>query len=238
MSSPYLDKWERELSGFARYIIAAVFSLFFLFYEYAVISRTCADSYLRQGRAYAQKARLFSDSLLVEKTILYQEALSFLKQSIASNPMSPVPYYEYGELLLEIGSAPSLRKSANLEVLGISDDRQEEFYNKALRYYRCAVLRDPFCGIYHQRLGHAYAQVADYAMAEKEFVSALLVDADNISIHLYLAYYYSVRKDRQNYEYHLNKVISLYNASLRGGGPLSDMVRVYFKSINREELIQ
>lgn len=238
MSSLYLDKWERKLSGAAGYAIAVAIFLFFMVYEYAVISRARADSFLRQGRARVQKARVFSDTLLVEKSLLYQESLVSFKRSIASNPLSPAPYYEYAQTLLEIGSSPLLRKSVNPQVVGVDTDRQEEFYSKALRYYRYAVLWDPFCGIYHQRLGDVYARLLDYGMAEKEFDAALLVDADNISIHLYLTYYFSMRTEREKYEYHLNKVISLYNATLKGGGPLSDMVRAYFKSINREDLLQ
>lgn len=237
MSSLYLDKWERQLNGFAAAAAAVVLCAFFC-YEYAVVSRARAESSLRQGRQRIVKARGFSDRFLVEKSLLYQEGLVLFKRSIALNPLSSVPYYEFAETIVEIGSAHALRRAVNPELIGLTGDRKEDYFAKALRYYDHAVERDPFCGIYHQRLGHVYSLLAEYAQAQKEFAAAVMVDPQNVSIHLYLADYYSRRKEPKLHEYHLGKVISLYNATLKGGGPISEMVRQYFKSINREELIQ
>ncbi len=237
MSSLYLDKWEKQLNGFSAAAAIAVLCIF-LCYEYAVVSRARAESFLKYGRGRIVKARGFSDQLLVEKSLLYQEGLVFFKRSIASNPLSPAAYYEFAETIVEIGSAHALRRAVSPDVIGLTGDRKEDYFAKALRYYNHAVERDPFCGLYHQRLGHVYSLLAEYPRADKEFAAAVTVDAQNVSIHLYLAHYYSQRKEPKLYEYHLTKVISLYNATLKGGGPISEMVREYFKSINREELIQ
>jgi len=132
--------------------------------------------------------------------------------------------------VLDLGSLRQAAGEKNLSLIEL-----------ARRNYVAALKLDPTNAIYHQRLGSIYEKLSSDIQAEKEFKKAVLLDSQNVSIHLYLTQYYLSRNKESEFNYHLGRVVELYKLALTGGGPmerLGNMVRQYLESIKQEELVK
>jgi tetratricopeptide (TPR) repeat protein len=235
MPNPYLNNWQRDLSRKESLILVGLFILLFVYYEYLLFSRLSAESYLRQGLHYSEEGRSTPKEMLIKKSLFYQGALKSFKRSLELNPYDARSYIEYGQIIAQIADDSDLNNSLDI---GTKKDEKGGLYNLAKSYYEEAVLKEPANAVYHQRLGSIYDRLSETEKAEREFRKAVLLDPQNVTIHLYLSQYFLSKNQESNFLYHLDKVVQLYNASLRGGGPLKNMVYDFLKSINREDLIR
>jgi len=238
MPHPHLNNWQRDLSRKESLILVALFILLFMYYEYLLFSRLSAERYLGQGLYYLQEGRSTSKEMLLKKSLFYQNALKSFKRSLKLNPYNADPYYEYGQIITEIADDSELSNSLDI---GIKKDENRGLYNLAKPYYEEAILKEPANAIYHQRLGSIYDKLSETQEAEREFRKAVLLDPQNVTIHLYLSQYFLSKNKQSDFLYHLDKVVQLYKASLGGGGPLEtlqSMVCDFLKRINREDLVR
>jgi tetratricopeptide (TPR) repeat protein len=237
MSYPYLNNWQRGLSRKGSLIFIGLFIFLFMCYEYILFSRLSAEIYYNQGLYYSEKARSAPREILFKKSLFYQDALKLFKRSLDLNPYDARLFFECGQIITEMADDSELRSSVDIKIIGKQEEGFVGLYNLAKSYYEKAISREPTNAIYHQRLGSICDKLSDMQGAEKEFRKALLLDPQNISIHLYLSQYF-LSKDRQaDFLYHLDKVVQLYKAGLRGG-LLSNMVGDFLQQINREDLIR
>ena len=186
-----------------------------------------------------EKGRSTPKEMLLEKSLFYQNALKLFKRSLRLDPYDADPYFECGQIIAEIADDSELSGSLDMVT---KEDGGRGAYNLAKSYYEEAILKGPANAIYHQGLGSIYDKLSETQESEREFRKAVLLDPQNVTIHLYLSQYFLSQNKESDFLYHLDKVVQLYNKSgMRGGGPLghlADMVRDFLKRINREDLIR
>jgi len=240
MAHPYLNSWQIDLSKKKAFILIIILFFAFMYYGYLVFLRFFADKYYSEGVYYSEEARAVPIENLVEKSIFYQNALKLLSKSLRLNHHDARPYFEYGQIVAEIAGDGDLRDSLDIKRLGIQNGGEKALYSLASSYYKEAIAREPTNAIYHQKLGHVYNKLSDSPEeAEKEFKKAILLDPQNISIHLYLSQYYLSKGKDTDFNFYLNKVVSLFNHGAGdGAGIFSAMIGDFLKRINREELIR
>jgi len=236
MPNPHLDNWQRDISRKESLILVALFCLLLVYYEYLLFSRLSAESCLRQGLHYLEEGRSVPKEMLLKKSLFYQNALKLFKSSLKLNPYDASLYSACGQIIAEIADDNELNGSLDT---GIKKDEKKELYVLAKSYYEEAVLKEPANAIYHQGLGSIYDKLSDTEEAEREFRKAVLLDPQNVTIRLYLSQYFLSKNKQSDFLYHLDKVVQLYNAGMRGGGaPFSSMVGDFLKRINKEDLIR
>lgn len=216
----------------------------FILYQFFIFAQLRAKKFTRDAQAYLRKAQgLEGEGLIVEQAIFYKRAIRLLARAIKSNPLDASTYFAYAESInSKMGQDEQLAGVLDLESLS-SATREENpnLVDLARRNFAEAVKRDPTNAIYHQRLASIYEKLSNDVQAETELKKAVLLDPQNVSIHLYLTQYYLSRNKQSEFNYHLGRVVELYKLALRGGGPmerLGNMVIRYLESIKREELIK
>ena len=240
----YAQVWHRQISPISGKILIFFCVIIFFLYQFFICVQLRAKKFTRDAQAYLKKAEgLGAGGLIVEQAIFYQRAIRLLRRAIKLNPLNASTYFDYAESLntkmvqdeqlakvLDLGSLRQAAGEKNLSLIEL-----------ARRNYVAALKLDPTKAIYHQRLGSIYEKLSSDIQAEKEFKKAVLLDSQNVSIHLYLTQYYLSRNKESEFNYHLGRVVELYKLALTGGGPmerLGNMVRQYLESIKQEELVK
>jgi tetratricopeptide (TPR) repeat protein len=183
---------------------------------------------------YLQETQTLSSQDLVKKSLLYQNAMRSLQASIDLNPLDARSYFEYGQIISDLAEDDNLISSLDVDRMDIKGGRQG-FYNLAKVYYRNAILHEPTNAIYHQRLGSLLDKMGVTEEAEREFGKAVILDKQNVSIHIYLAQYFLSKGRVAQFNTHLNKVKEL---DISGGGWLGDLVSGFLKKIETEDLVK
>ncbi len=235
MTDLYLDKRKIDIGAWPARALLVLCLALSLSLAYLAAAGMASDFYLRKARSRLSYIGTLNRALLVKRSMAWRQLLGNLDRSIAWQRHNPLPYYEYAQALVQIEGDGDLRA---IFVQEADDGKGGRLLEKAVRFYRKAIRRDPFNGVYHLSLGRVYSLMGDRDAAEKEFSCAEKLDPQNVSIQLFLARYWDRNQNEQRSGRHLDKVVFLYNASLRGGGPLGDMVCAYFKEIGKEDLLK
>src|SRR3989338_1400359 len=185
--------------------------------EYILFCRASAEIDLQMALGYLNKARFVSDEIIVQKSLLYRNALRLLDRSSKLNTLDSRPWFEYANALIEIG-----------EDAGLKDTLETEGIAGAEKKFIEAVLREPANAIYHQRLGAVYARLSEVHRAEREFDNAVFLDPQNVRLRLYLAQYFFSAGKTDLGVFHLNKAVALYKTLPHG--PISNEVEAFVKS--------
>lgn len=234
----YLNSWQKNLSRKNSLTLISLFIFLFIFYEFILFSRLLGQRYFDLAMNSLGRAHSLGKEIIVEKSLSYQKTLKLLTNALRLNPYDVRPSFEYAEIISQIGDDAELSNSIDIKSLGIEQEGRTGFYELAKVKYAEAVLKEPTNAIYHQRLGSIYDKLQDAKNTEGELKKALLLDSQNVSIHLYLSQYF-LSKDRQtDFLYHLYRAVELYKKALRGGGLLAKMVVDFLKAIGREDLIE
>lgn len=204
--------------------------------EYVLFSRLLAERYFDKGLDYLEEARSTPREILAKKCLSYRNVLKLLKRSIKLNLYDSRAYFEYANVITEIGKDPELSMLLDIESF-VDSQRQQGLYNLAKVKYIEAILNEPTNAIYHQRLGSIYDKLSDSKKAEEEFKKAVLLDPQNISIYIYLSQYFLSKGREDDFFYYLDRVLETYKKALRDGGPFADMAQNFLKAIGRENLI-
>ncbi len=239
----YAQEWHRQISSISSKILIFFCINIFILYQFFIFAQLRAGKFTREAQAYLEKARrLEGKDLIVEQAILYKRAIRCLARAIQTNPLDASTYFVYAEFISsKADQGGQSVKLLDLESLHqTTGEKDSSLVELARRNFIKAVERDPANAIYHQRLGSIYEKLSNDPYAEEEFKKAVLLDHQNVSIHLYLTQYYLSRNKQSEFNYHLGRVVELYKLALTGGGPmegLANMVRQYLESIKQEELI-
>lgn len=236
---------KKEINVYFSFLLICLSVILFLTFAKTIISCASSEFHSESGLSALNRARLIDASLIVEKSLLYQKGLRSLKSSIRHNRLNPRGYFEYGELLSEIQADPALNSSMEVADLDFRKPEnlgyltgQQSLLKLAELSYREALSRDPLNAIYHQRLGIVYDRQGDFLNANSELKKAVLLDPQNVSMHLYLSQYYLSKGMEQEFLFHLYRAVDLYKQALTGGGPVANMVVDFLKSIGREDLLK
>ena len=213
----------------------------FILYQFFVFAQLRASKYTKNAQVYLQKAEgLGGEGLIVEQLIFYKRAIRLLARAIKSNPLDATTYFAFAESInSKMGQDEQLVRMLDSESLNLAENISLAELTR--RNYAQAIERSPTNAIYHQRLASIYEKLSNDIQAEAELKKAVLLDPQNVSIHLYLTQYYLSRNKQSEFNYHLHRVVELYKLALTGGGPmerLGSMVVKYLASINQEELIK
>jgi len=233
-----LSNWQESLNQRQSLILITLFIFLFIFYECILFSRLSAEKYLDKALDYSEKSRSLDKKIIIEKSLLYYKALKLLNKAASLNPYDSRAYFEYAQMITEIGDDSLFSSSLDIKMLDAKEESDElGFYNLAKKEYAGAILREPTNAIYHQRLGSIYGKLSDTKSAEEEFKKAVLASPCNLSIHLYLSQYFLSKDKQANFLYHIKKAIELQRGGVSGGFVGGD-VFWFLKSIGREDLIK
>lgn len=240
----YVQHWQRQIGrNFAKILIFSWLSIFIL-WLFFIFGQLRAREFIKDAQAHLEKAQMLgSQGLTVERIISYQRAIRLLGRATGANPFDAGTHFALAE---SINSKISLDehwvKALDLESLDlVRRGRDISLIELARHNYIEALKLNPTNAIYHQRLASVYEKLSNDDQAEKELKKAVMLDPQNVSIHLYLTQYYLSRNKQNEFNYHLGRVVELYKRALTGGGPmerLGNMVSEYLASIKREELIK
>lgn len=232
-----LSNWQKDLDQKQSLILITLFIFLFIFYECILFSRLSVQGYLDKALDYLEKSRSLDKQIIIEKSLLYYQALKLVNKAASLNPYDSRPYFEYAQIITEIGDDTLLSGSLDIKML---DAKLESdgmgFYGLAKTEYVGAILREPTNAIYHQKLGAIYDKLSDTKSAEEEFKKAVLLSPQNLSIYLYLSQYFFLRGKAENFLYHIQKAIALQRVV--PGGVVGGEVAVFLKSIGAEDLIR
>jgi tetratricopeptide (TPR) repeat protein len=232
------NNWQRILSTKISLILATSFFFIFFFYIYIIFSWALAQRYFEDASNFLENARSLEKEVVVEKSILYQKALRLMKKAARLNPYDARYYFEYAEVITELGGDSELSSSLDINSMGVEEKGDIGFYNLAKSYYLEAIKREPTNAIYHQRLGDIYDKLSINQKAEEELNKSILLDPYNIVVHLYLSKYFLSRNRQTDFLYYLNKAVDFYRRSGIAGGYVSEQVENFLKTIDREYLIK
>jgi len=234
---PTMDNWQRAISKTSSLILAGISISLFILYEAIIFSRFFAERKLSQARRYLQKSSYLGQDVMIEKSRFYLKVLKLLKKAIQLNPYDAKLNFEYAQVLTQIREDPTLTISIDITHLEPSLESGEVgFYKLAKENCLRAIFKEPTNALYHQNLGMLWEKLQDTKKAEAELERAVLLDPQNITIHLYLSQYFLSQDKETDSLYHLYKAVRLYKEALRGGA-IANMVVDYLKSIGREDLI-
>jgi len=242
----YAQVWHRQISPISGKILIFFCIIIFILYQFFIFAQLRAKRFTRDAQAYLKKADglgVGAQRLIVEQAILYQRTIRLLRGAIEANPLDASTYFDYAEFFnSKMGQDEQLAKVLDLSIPGeTTGEKNLSLVELARRNYVAALKLNPTNAIYHQRLGSIYEKLSNDVQAEGEFKKAVLLDSQNVSIHLYLTQYYLSRNKESEFNYHLGRVVELYKLTLIGGGPmerLGNMVRQYLESIKQEGLIK
>jgi tetratricopeptide (TPR) repeat protein len=240
----YAQEWHRQISPISGEILMFFCISIFILYQFFIFVQLRANTFIREAQVYLIRAQgLEGEDLIVERAIFYKRAIKFLARAIKFNPFDAGTYFVYAESI-------NSKMSQDAQLAGVFDlgslypareEKNLSFADLARRNFAEAIKRNPTNAIYHQRLGSIYEKLSNDIQAEAELKKAILLDPQNVSIHLYLTQYYLSRNKQSEFNYHLGRVVELYRLALTGGGPmerLGNMVRQYLESIKQEELLK
>lgn len=240
----YAQQWHRQISQIASVILIFFCVSIFMLYQFFIFAQLKAKKFTREAEGYLKRAEeLEGKEIIVEEAIFYKRALRLLVQAIKFNPLDASAYFTYAESInSKIGKDERIINMLDLDSLHW-DSREKNFDLIGLvrHSFTEALKRDPTNAIYHQRLASVYERLSDESSAESELKKAVLLDPQNVSIHLYLTQYYLSRNKQKEFNYHLGRVVELYKLALTGGGSmehLANMVRQYLDSIKQLDLIK
>jgi len=229
----YINNWQKDLNRKNSLTLIILFIFLFACYEYILFSRLSSRRHLDKAFIHLEKARFVNKEIIVEKLLLYQKALKFLRNAMRLNSYDARPYFEFAQVISEIRSDSELANSLDIKSLsGWQEQEQDDkgFYNLAKANYIEAILREPTNPIYHQRLGSIYDKLSYAENAEKEFNKAVLLDPQNLMLHLYLSRYFYIKDRQTEFLKHLNKTLDLYKVLPRS--PFHEKVEEFLRKID------
>jgi tetratricopeptide (TPR) repeat protein len=225
----------RQKSLFLGILLILIFTL----YSKTLFSRYLSESYFEKALNYFSESEATDKELVVERARFYRKALKSVQNAINHNPYDARPYFEYAENISKIAQDRALRSSLGP---GISNKGAEkdsvDFYGLAKSKYIEAILREPTNALYHQRLGDIYDKLSDAKNAESELRKALLLDPQNLLIHIYVCQYFLSKNKQQNFDWYFNKAMELYAGDGYNYGAFATQMANFLKSIGRQDLIK